>query len=81
MTTGYGGVMTDRVVALTVFLEQQTRTDDVKELMNAIKQLRGVSTVRIGKVADMNTEWAYQQARRELGEALWNVLYPEDKRA
>lgn len=68
--------MTDRVFALTVVLEADTRTDDVEALTNAIKMFRGVLDVT-NHIANPSTYMAQERARRELGEKLWGVLYPK----
>lgn len=67
--------MTDRYNALTVVLEKDTRDDDTESLIAAIQQLRGVMSV-VGNVADPAAYMAEERAKRELGEKLWRVLYP-----
>lgn len=68
--------MTDRYNALTVILEKDIRDDDAEALLNAIRQLRGVLSVS-GNVADFDSHLAQERARSELGQKLWNVLYPK----
>ena len=68
--------MTDRVFALTVVLKDNTRTDDAQPILDAIQMLKGVLSVE-AHVADMGQWAADTRARRELGEKLWAVLYPE----
>lgn len=67
--------MTDTVNALIVTLETNIRTDDVVDLINAIKQLRGVLTVD-QNIANFDSHVADQRARFELGEKLLKVIYP-----
>lgn len=67
--------MTDRIYALTVTLDTDLRADDVQPLMRAIEHLRGVLTVT-PLVADATTVVAQARARRELIQALWDVLSP-----
>lgn len=67
--------MTDRYNTLTVVLEKDMRDDDAEVLLVAIRQLRGVLSVT-GNVADPAAYTAEERARRELGEKLWQVLYP-----
>ena len=69
--------MTDRVNALIVVLEKDTRVDDIEVTIAAIKQLRRVLTVT-GNVADYGEYVAYERVKRELGQKLWEVLYPKD---
>ena len=71
-----GEIMTDRYNALTVVLEKDIRKDDAEALLRAIRQLRGVLDVT-GHVADTDSYTAQERVRRELGEKLWNVLYPK----
>lgn len=68
--------MTDRYNTLTVVLEMDIREDDAEALLAAIRQLRGVLSVS-GNVADPTTYMAEERAKRELGEKLWQVLYPK----
>lgn len=65
--------MTDRLNALTVVLEQDLRTDDAEALIQAIHQLRGVLSVE-GHVADVNSTVAYQRARLEVRQLLFDTL-------
>ena len=67
--------MSDRFYALTVLLEQPIKDEDAALLIAAIRQLRGVLQVE-PLVADPQTYWAQEVARRELGQQLWAVLYP-----
>lgn len=65
--------MTDRAYALTVTLDGNYRTDDLEDLITAIKQLRGVADVAYN-VADPLFYATQQRARADLSEKLWNVL-------
>ena len=67
--------MSERYYALTVTLEQPINDEDAEGLIEAIKHLRGVLTVA-PHVADVQTHWAQETARHELGAKLWAVLYP-----
>jgi hypothetical protein len=69
--------MTDRVNYVTVFLEENTRDDDIKPLVAAIEQLRGVLKVKIN-VADRESYIAEARAMKRLRQELWNVLYPKE---
>lgn len=67
--------MTDRFHSLTVVLEKDIRSDDAESLMQAIKHMRGVISVS-GNVADFVHHMAQERARHELGQKLWEILYP-----
>ena len=64
--------MTDKYNALTVILDHDIRSDDAKALINAILQIRGVSSVK-GHVADINAVLALDRARSELKQKLREV--------
>lgn len=68
--------MTDRYHTLTVVLERDTRDDDAEPLIAAIRQMRGVLSVT-GVVVSPEAHMAQERARRELGEKLMAVLYPQ----
>jgi hypothetical protein len=68
--------MTDRLNTLTVALEKDIRVDDAQGLIDAILRMRGVLSVT-GNVADGTAWMAEERARRELGEKLWQVIYPK----
>ena len=70
--------MTDRVKALTVALEQDTRDDDVEGLIDAIRRLRGVLAVT-STIVDAGSWTADERARADLGRKLLAVIYPERK--
>jgi hypothetical protein len=61
-----------------VAFEKNIRTDDAESLIEAIKHLRGVLAVE-PKVADSMSWISDERARRELGQKLWEVLYPKEK--
>lgn len=70
--------MTDRIHSLTVALESDMRSDDVEELVSAIRMLRGV--LKVAPNIRQPGDWvADQRARRELTDALWAVLHPDPK--
>ena len=68
--------MTDRINALTVVLEVDTRDDDCEALIQAIRQMRNVLSVE-AHVSDSTDHVAQARVRHELGEKLWKVIYPE----
>ena len=67
--------MTDRYHTLTVVLDKDMRDDDAEGLIQAIGWMRGVLKCT-GKVADLDSHMAEERARRELGQNLWEILYP-----
>lgn len=68
--------MTDRVNALIVALEVDMRDDDAQGLVDAITQLRGVSSVRLN-VADMDDWLAKDRAKRELRQKIHDLLWQD----
>ena len=68
--------MTDRVFALTVVLKDNTCTDDAQPILDAIQMIKGVLSVE-AHVADIGQWTADTRARRDLGEKLWEILYPK----
>lgn len=70
--------MSDRIKALTVILRADMRDDDAEHVISAIQMIKGVSEVT-GIVTGIDHYVAVSQAKRELREALWNVLQSEVK--
>jgi hypothetical protein len=70
--------MTDRIHSLTVVLDANYRDDDVKALIAAIAQLRGVIDVST-HVADVTSHMAEKRARNELQDKIRDLLWPESK--
>jgi hypothetical protein len=70
--------MTDHHFALTVTLDGTLPEDVTAKICTAIKMVTGVIEVE-PHVANFHFHAAKMQARRELGDALWHVLYPEKK--
>lgn len=68
--------MSDRVHSITVVLDQNLREDDVLPILNAIQQLRGVMSVGTN-IASVTDYVAEQRARRELGDKIMKIIYPE----
>ena len=66
--------MTDRIKGVYVALDRDYRTDDVEEILNAIKMVKGVSdiTVNIVDFDDWNNR---SRIRQELSAKLWEVLH------
>jgi hypothetical protein len=70
--------VTDRLKGLTVTLEPNLRDDDAQPIIDAIKLLRGVVSVKT-HVADLDHHFAVETVRRDLGAKLWEVIYPPTK--
>lgn len=68
--------MTDRYHSLTVVLEKDMRDDDAESLINAIKMMRHVISVK-GNVTDFTSLMAEERAMRHLGDKLLAVVYPK----
>jgi len=71
--------MTDRFNSFTVVLEKDMREDDAERLLSAIRQLRGVLSVK-GNVSDIVDHIAMQRARSDLEQKLFMVLRSDDNR-
>lgn len=69
--------MTDRLKGVWVAFDRDIRVDDAEATISAIKQIRGVLAVE-PSVASLDDWIAQQRVRRELGDKLWDVLYPKD---
>lgn len=67
--------MTDKYFALTVLLDQNIREDDAQPIIHAIQMIKHVQKVE-PHVSDVDIWAATERARRELGQKLWEVLYP-----
>ena len=65
--------MTDRIHALTVFLDNKYREDDVQIIISAISMIKGVSEVKT-HVSDIDTVWAESRVKSELREKLLELL-------
>lgn len=68
--------MSDRIKVLTVVLEQDLREEEIQPLIAAIKQLRNVIEVS-AEVADPNLYVATTRVRRELGQKLLKIVFPD----
>lgn len=65
--------MTDRYHSLVVVLDENTRNDDAQALISAIRQLRGVISVK-GNVVDSETYMAEERARQKLLTKILSIL-------
>ena len=65
--------MTDRIRGFVVTLETDMRDDDCEPIAEAIRQLRGVASVR-GKATDLKDHMATMQVRNLLAKQLWQIV-------
>ena len=65
--------MSDRTQCLTVVLDDTYRTDDIEQVVNAIKMIKGVADVGVN-VKDSADYLAYTSVRYELEQKLWDAL-------
>lgn len=65
--------MADRINALTVVLDADTRDEDAEPLIAAISQLRGVASVT-PHVSQLEDHIAYTRARQDLTRRLYDAL-------
>lgn len=70
--------MTKRFLTLTVLLKEETREDDALPIMEAIRMIKGVSTVE-GNVHDISQWAAESRVRNDLLKKLIGVLRPDRK--
>lgn len=68
--------MTDRINAITLFLESDMRTDDAESLIAAARHLKGVIAVE-SNVVGIDSKLAEQRALFELRRKLQDVLWPK----
>jgi len=65
--------MTDRLKGFVVTLDNDYRTDDAEPIVNALKQIKGVLSVR-PLVTDLNDHLARELVRQQLIQKLWEAL-------
>ena len=65
--------MTDKYNAVVVVLEENIRSDDAKDLLNAIRMIKGVTSVE-PNIVDINSHIAYSQACTHYKSRLWDAL-------
>lgn len=71
--------MTDRFKGVTVAFDRDIREDDAQPIIEAIRQLRGVLSVK-PIVAGFEDSIAEERVRRELGQQLLDIIYPERRK-
>lgn len=65
--------MTDRLNAIIVVLDRDTREDDAEPILEAIRQLKGVISVT-GNVTDLSDHAARQLAKHEIKMQIFSLL-------
>ena len=65
--------MIDKYYALTVLLEKDTRSDDAQPILDAIKMIKGVLSVK-PELSNLETYSAHQMAKIEIVEKPLKVL-------
>lgn len=68
--------MTDRVSALTVVLEHDIRVDDIEPLLTAIRQLRGVLSVRTEVISGLDIHIAESRVRTRVIKGIFDLVDP-----
>lgn len=68
--------MTDRYFALTVLLDKDIYSDDAEAIIKAISMVKHVQTVE-PHVSNLEFWSAQERARRDLGQKLLKVVYPD----
>lgn len=65
--------MTDRFHSLTVVLDHDIRDDDAEPILNSIRMVRGVLSVK-GHVADLTSNMAENRAKDDLRQKFWDIV-------
>lgn len=68
--------MSNRINTITVVLEKETREDGCERILEAIRMVKSVLRVK-ANVADSTEYMAQELARHDLGQKLWEILYPK----
>ena len=68
--------MSEHYNGLTVTLSDDLSEERTNEIIKAITQIRGVISAT-AHVADVGTHLAYERARRELADRMWDILFPK----
>jgi len=68
--------MTEKYYALTVVLEKDVRVDDSEPIVNAIKMIKGVQSIK-GNIATPETWMAEERARMDMQKKLLSIVFPK----
>jgi len=68
--------MTDHYHSIAVALEKNIRDDDAKPIIDALKMIKGVLSVK-PYISDFESHMAEERAKKEYAAKLWKVLYPK----
>lgn len=70
--------MSEKIRGYTVALERDLSKEDAEALAAAIRRFKGV--LKVAPIETTAEDWiAEERVRHELGEGLWNVLYPKNR--
>lgn len=69
--------MTDRYHSIAVVLKKDVREDDAEFILNAIRMIKGVLSVK-PHVSDHVAHMAEERAKKELEAKIWEVFHPKD---
>ncbi|OHD62378.1 MAG: hypothetical protein A2101_05005 [Spirochaetes bacterium GWF2_52_7] len=67
------------VRTIIVTLENETGDEWAERLCQSILVMRGVLAVTAEEIS-ASDYWAIENARQKLGQKLWDVLYPKNKK-
>ena len=70
--------MTDRLKGITVLFDREIREDDAQCIIDAVKMIKGVASVR-QHVVDPSHWLAVSKAKHELTEKIWKVLRDDNR--
>lgn len=70
--------MSDRIFSYTVILDGQYKDEDAQAIQDAIEMIKGVSKV-VPAVADINLSFAVDQASRNLGRDIIELICEKRK--
>lgn len=68
--------MTDRHAGYVITLSESLREEDSDEIVRLLRRIQGVISVE-PVLDDFHIHIARSQARHEMGERLWKVLYDD----
>jgi hypothetical protein len=68
--------MTERLRGLLVTFEEDVREDDAEAIINAIRLIKRVLTVKTIP-SNIDLRISEDRVRHELGQKLWKVIYPD----
>lgn len=70
--------MSDRYNGFAVVLEKNLKDEDAERTINAIKQIKGVLTVK-PNIGSFDEITAAARVKADLARRMWDVIYSEEK--